>query len=429
MSLRLSACCVLLRVSFFLVAVATGVAASADEIRMPANTAYVDPDANGIRIRDDGAGPWEDPTQTLSWFGRIAKPGKLNVAVEVKLPANATASLTLRIGETSVERTTEGVAEEAVRVDFGSYEIAESGYVKFELSRLGDEAGKSLRIVALLLDGEAIEGAHFNLEPRRNASSVHLMYPTPKDAQIDLFYGEVTGVEEPVGTFYMACGFHRGYFGMQVNGPDERRIIFSVWDSGDEAVDRDKVGSENRVRLVEKGERVVANDFGNEGTGGHSHLVYDWKTGEPQCFLLAAKPTSETRTTFSGWWFHPEKKEWTLIASFDAPHEGGYLRGLHSFSENFLGQNGHLRRKALYGAQRIRTTDGEWTELTTAKFSHDPTGRTARLDRFMGVEEGKFFLSQGGFVEGFTQYGEAFERTATDAPPSDLPAAVPRVKE
>ena len=45
-----------------------------------------------------------------------------------------------------------------------------------------------------------------------------------------------------MATYYMACGWHRGYFGMQVNSPTERRIIFSVWDSGGEAVDRSKVG-------------------------------------------------------------------------------------------------------------------------------------------------------------------------------------------
>ena len=37
-----------------------------------------------------------------------------------------------------------------------------------------------------------------------------------------------------------------------------------------------------------------------------------------------------------------------------------------------------------------------------ATFSHDPTGREHRLDRFMGVEQGQFFLSHGGFAEGFT---------------------------
>ena len=88
------------------------------------------------------------------------------------------------------------------------------------------------------------------------------------------------------------------------------------------------------------------------------------------------------------------------------------MRGLHSFSENFVGSNGHLRRKALYGNQWFRTDDGVWHEITKAGFSHDGTGKSDRLDRFMGVEDGKFFLSNGGFVPGFTKYGEIFERPA-----------------
>jgi hypothetical protein len=77
-------------------------------------------------------------------------------------------------------------------------------------------------------------------------------------------------------------------------------------------------------------------------------------------------------------------------------------------------------RKALYGNQWIRTADGQWTELTTASFSHDPTGKADRLDRFMGVENGRFFLSHGGFVPGFTQYGEKFTRPVVGQPPSDI---------
>jgi hypothetical protein len=50
----------------------------------------------------------------------------------------------------------------------------------------------------------------------------------------------------------MACGWHRGYFGMQVNSESERRIIFSVWDSGNEAVDRAKVDDVNRVKLMRR---------------------------------------------------------------------------------------------------------------------------------------------------------------------------------
>jgi len=100
------------------------------------------------------------------------------------------------------------------------------------------------------------------------------------------------------------------------------------------------------------------------------------------------------------------------------------LRSLYSFSENFVGNNGHLRRKALYGNQWIRTDSGEWLELTTASFSHDGTGKTDRLDRFMGVENGQFFLSHGGFVPGFTKSGESFTRTAVGLPPKIVLPAV-----
>jgi hypothetical protein len=218
----------------------------------------------------------------------------------------------------------------------------------------------------------------------------------------------------------MACGWHRGYFGMQVNSPTERRIIFSVWDSGNEAVSRDNVADHDRVTLVAKGEDVFSGDFGNEGTGGHSHLKYPWKTGAKQRFLVTAKPVDATHTVFSGYYFHPDKAKWMLISSWKAPKDGGWLRGLYSFSENFGGSNGHVARKALYGNQWYQTAAGQWTEITTASFSHDPTGKTDRLDRFMGVENGQFFLHQGGFEPGFTKFGEKFNRPATGKPPIDL---------
>jgi hypothetical protein len=208
----------------------------------------------------------------------------------------------------------------------------------------------------------------------------------------------------------MACGWHRGYFGMQVNSPTERRIIFSVWDSGGEAVDRGKVDNENRVQLLAKGDGVYSGDFGNEGTGGHSHLKYWWKTGEKQKFLVTAEPVSETHTVYAGYYFHPDSKKWMLISSWKAPKEGKYMRGLYSFSENFIGRNGHV----------VRTAAGEWIEITTAKFSHDQTGKADRLDRFMGLDDGQFFLSHGGFVDGFTEFGKPFTRQATGESPATM---------
>ncbi len=110
-----------------------------------------------------------------------------------------------------------------------------------------------------------------------------------------------------------------------------------------------------------------------------------------------------------------------LISSWKAPQEGKYLRGLYSFSENFVGSNGHLVRKALYGNQWIRTSQGEWIEITKASFSHDPTGKADRRDRFMGIQDGQFFLSHGGFVPGYTAFGTTFERPAGGESPAGTP--------
>jgi hypothetical protein len=381
------------------------------ELSVPAFTAYTEPDTGGVTIsKDTGVTDWREKSQHVLWFGEIKTPGKLSAVIKAK--GDDGRKLRLTVGEKSNEATIKNG-----EVVFGEFDIAKPGYVRFDLVSLSSTDGKGT-IEALVLDGPAIKDAHFNLDPRRNAASVHLVYPTLKDAKITMFYNEVTAVEDHISTYYMACGFRRGYFGMQVNSSTERRIIFSIWDAGrgKNAKDRSNVSVENQTQLLAKGAGVEAGVFGNEGTGGHSHLVYPWKTGETQKFVVTVKPDGD-HTTYSGFWFHPEKQEWMLIASFRAPKDGQYLHGLYSFSENFNGQNGQQRRKALYGPQWIATDDGKWTELTTATFSHDGTGKANRLDRFMGVENGRFFLSQGGFIEGFTEFGKAFERPPSGTPP------------
>ena len=409
---------------FFLVSLLTLVSAAQAEIRVPAFTAYGDPQPDALHVSSTkGITGWSDPAEMILWAGEFKTAGKLSAALSLNLKKDAVTKLQLTVAGEKREATATGTGGEQT-VSFGEFTIGAPGYVKFELSSQ-NPAGD---ISALVLDGPGSAGAHFNIEPRRNAASVHMHFPTPKDASVEWFYNEGTAVLDPVYTFYMVCGFSRGYFGMQVNGPNERRIIFSVWDAGagSDAKDRTNVAPEDQVQLLGKGEGVVASVFGNEGTGGHSHLVYPWKTGEAQRFLLAAHAFDAAHTDYSGYYFHPEKKEWMLIASFRAPKDGKLLRGLHSFSENFGGSNGHLVRKARYGPQWIRTSDGAWSELTEASFTHDPTGKDARLDRFMGVEEGRFFLSHGGFVPGFTNYGEKFTRAATGQAPADV--ALPAMK-
>ncbi|MDR3406461.1 MAG: DUF3472 domain-containing protein [Chthoniobacter sp.] len=387
------------------------------ELRVPASTAYLDPDPNGAKVAKEGISGWTNPQITVSWFGEIKNAGMLDASVVLRLPAGAESHLRLTVAGQKRDAQASGKGQ-PVTVKFGTFNIAKAGYVQFQLTSLNPKDRPAGDLDALVLDGTAVQDAHFNLDPRRNAASVHLTYATPANAEIALFYNEVTAVNDPVTTYFMACGFARGYFGMQVNSATERRIIFSVWDSGtgQTAKTRTDVSDENRVKLLAKGENVVGSDFGNEGTGGHSHLVYNWKTGQPQKFVVTAKAEGD-HTDYTGYWFHPEQKKWQLIASFRAPHDGKWLRGLYSFSENFGGSNGHLQRKALYGPQWLRTADGKWQEITEASFSHDGTGKENRIDRYMGVERGLFFLSNGGFIPGYTKFGDKFTRPATGHPP------------
>ena len=395
--------------------------ANTAEIHVPAATAYLDPDHNAARVSaDKGITGWNGPETSVTWFGQLHATGTVNASVVLRLQPETTSRLRLSVGEQSRDVTVQGHATDATTVDFGSFQINKSGYHSFKLQSLNASGRDNGSVLELMLVGTALENAHFNMKPRRNAASVHLAYPVPPDTKVSAFYCEMTGLEDPLWSYYMACGWHRGYFGMQVNSPTERRIIFSVWDSGNEGIDRNKVADEDRVVLVDKGDDVFSGSFGNEGTGGHSHLKFPWKTGEKQRFLVTADPVDETHTVFAGYYFRPDKKQWMLISSWKAPKEGRRLRGLYSFSENFIGRNGHVVRKALYGNQWIRDSTGKWSEITTAKFSHDATGKADRRDRFMGVEGGQFFLSHGGFIDGCTEFGVPFDRPSTNLSPASM---------
>ena len=114
--------------------------------------------------------------------------------------------------------------------------------------------------------------------------SVHLGYPAP---EATAFYNEVAVESSADGTYFMACGWSKGYFGIQQLGNGKKLAIFSVWDpaAGD---DPRKVPEEKRVKLLHKGEGVRVGRFGNEGTGGQSFFDYDWKPGTAYRFLVTA---------------------------------------------------------------------------------------------------------------------------------------------
>ena len=400
------------------------VAAPPNELRIPANTAYAEPLSAPLRFSEAGVSNWKNSEHRIVWFGRLEHAGTLAVSVDFAVEEYRSSSFEMTVSRVDdsgpVLKMLTEVAEDSSRtLNFQPTEIARAGYYRFELRGLAGKGNDFGIVQALTLSGEAAKDAHFNLKSRRNAASVHLGFPVPRELKVQAFYNEVTVETDPLWSYYMACGFHRGYFGIQVNSPTERRIIFSIWDSGNEGIDRSKVAPEDQVTLLEKGDGVVAHGFGNEGTGGHSHLVYDWKAGETYRFLVIAQPDGKN-TIFAGYFYFPEKKEWSLIAKFRAPKDGSYLRGLYSFNENFIGHNGHLLRRAAFGNQWIATPDGQWHEIATARFTHDVTGKEDRKDYSVDVVNGRFVLANGGFLEQRSNYGQMSDRPKTGKPPSDI---------
>jgi Domain of unknown function (DUF3472) len=248
--------------------------------------------------------------------------------------------------------------------------------------------------------------------------SVHLFYPAPEGTA---FYNEVTVDRSADGTYFMACGFRMGYFGIQELGNGKKVVLFSVWEPGAQN-DPKAVKEDRRVKLVAKGEKVRVKRFGGEGTGGQSFLDYDWKPGQTCRFLVRARPQGQ-RTEYAAWFYLPEKKQWQHMATFSTLTGGKLLSGYYSFIEDFRRNriSATKVRQAHFGGAWVQTREGKWIRLTRAKFTAD---RNPVTNINAGVEGDRFFLATGGKTENRdTKLGKQMglpdrERT----PPRGLPA-------
>ncbi|OZA67534.1 MAG: hypothetical protein B7X72_03605, partial [Sphingobacteriia bacterium 39-39-8] len=72
-----------------------------------------------------------------------------------------------------------------------------------------------------------------------------------------------------------------------------------------------------------------------------------------------------------------------------------------------------------FGNQWIQRENGTWLELTNASFSYDATGKAGdRIDYGAGVQDGQFFLWNGGFEAPTAQYGQVFTRSPLQSRPA-----------
>ena len=361
---------------------------------------------------------WTDTKQSINYYGIIQKPGTIDISVNIKSFSN----LELEVNVSDKIFSIAVAPQRTFKViHIGKVELKDTGVFHISFVCRKKAAKNIAEIESLQLETDKPDLIFFNNNERRNAASVHLMYAVPDTTKAVAFYTELSVPKgtEALHSYYMACGFARGYFGMQINSPTERRIIFSVWDAGNEAVDRDKVADSNRVKLIAKGIDVIASDFGNEGTGGHSHWIYNWKADSTYKFLVTAAIDSNTLSTvYAAYFFAPELNTWKFIAAFRSPKDAAYLHHLYSFVEDFSGVNGQLYRKAIFGNQWLQNDENDWQEITKATFSCDATGKAKdRIDFGGGTQRDKFYLWNGGFHTASIAYGDSLKRTGGNEKP------------
>jgi len=224
----------------------------------------------------------------------------------------------------------------------------------------------------------------------RAARSVHLWYPAEQGV---VYYNEVTVRKSYPGSYFCVCGFRHGYFGIQELTGGRKVVLFSVWDPGRQN-NPNSVPEDRRVKVLHEGEGVRISRFGNEGTGGKSMFDYQWEIGET-CRCMVKVSVEGDRTTYAGYFYLNDRKEWKHMATFQTITGGDYLSGYYSFIEDFRrnGESARNVRKAMYGNGWVKSRDGKWRPLTRASFTADTTP-TMNIDA--GVEKGRFFLQNGG---------------------------------
>lgn len=378
--------------------------------------AYIDEDNCAIRN-------WDDKETVISFYFRTKESGNMNIALQAKGNSNIEVSLLGKKQNVTLNSDT------LSRVELGGFKVENPGYIKVDIRGVKINSGSDFGSVAALYVGGDVApvvavAPDFSTHFGRRGPSVHLGYALPAGEDIEWFYNELVVPEEGdiPSSYYMACGFGQGYFGMQNNTPYKRRVLFSVW-SPYETDNAAEIPDSLRVVLVKKGADVKVQDFGNEGSGGQSFMHYDWKAGERCRFLMGIRPDKKGNTVYTAYFYDNNKGKWSLVASFRRPKITTWYTNAHSFLENFNPVMGYINRKAYYSNQWARTTDGRWIPVTKARFTCDATGhQEMRLDYTGGSDGEKFFLSMGGFFDEYTKSGTHFERAGntTEAPKIDF---------
>lgn len=387
---------------------------------IPLSNAYGVPNEDNINIADDGTHNWTSNKDTARVYATFNKTGALNISILAKAPAG-NCTVLIEIDDKILTVQVPQNANYKV-IPAGSINISNPGIKAIQIIGKKQNGGYFPDMRSLLISGQASIGAWYNKSAYRTCASVHDGYNIPSGDTAAWFYNEINvhPGSDIVNTFFMANGFYDGYFGIQVNSPTERRIIFSIWSDYD-TNNPNEVPSAYAVTLVAKGAMVTTEEtFGNEGTGRHSIAVYPWVTGTTYKFLVHSVPDANG-ITYSGFIFLNNK--WNLVAKYYKPIGNANMDGLYSFIEDFgVGLNSYKQRSMTMQNQYIVTPHGKWVQLTGAYFTtttHDDN--FSRTDYGNAINGAGYNMFTGGFVPQTATDNQNFTCNPGNTPNVTLP--------
>ncbi len=388
-----------------------------------AGNAYSDLAYPGIVGLENGITNWAIEDAEVEVYFYADTPAQVQLGVR----GESAQKSVIEIEMNDRRRTVELHSDERTAVTVGEFEIIQPGYNKVTLRGIEKDGRQFAHISDLFLVGTTdlqLQYVQNNENNRfywgRRGPSVHLSYgELPEDEDMEWFYSELTVPEgyDPVGSYFMANGFGEGYFGIQVNSEEERRVLFSVW-SPYQTDNPDEIPEDQRIQVLDRGDEVITGEFGNEGSGGQSYKLYSWEAGKTYRFLNAVQPDGDGNTIYTGYFYSPDTSEWKLIARFLRPQTDTWYTRPHSFLENFAFENGDSERKAFHHNQWVQNRNGEWIELDQATFTGDDIAQKGyRLDYTGGAENERFYLRNGGFFDGEVELNSYFNRSKVATPP------------
>ncbi|MFI5157458.1 MAG: DUF3472 domain-containing protein [Sphingobacteriales bacterium] len=382
------------------------------------------------KIVDAGLVNWKEQHSICKIYFRGSVKQNLAIALRLRVPQGKSI-IQIKVGNKTFIKQVANPAYDTVKV--GCFFVKGPGYLMVELKGISKTGGVYADVSDLIIHAAKPDtgisyvtpGSSFHYS--RRGPSVHLRYDIPKKFNmVRWFYNEVTvpvGMDI-IGSYFQADGFGQGYFGMQVNSATERRILFSVW-SPFSTDNPQSIPDSMRVKLIKKGGLTHIGEFGNEGSGGQSYMLYPWVAGRTYAFLLGSEPDAAGKSTlFTAYFKDISLNKWYLIASFKRPQTITGLTNLYSFVENFIPEQGDKTRMAFFNNQWIGDRNGNWQELTKAIFTGDATAKMKyRKDYGSGLNGDAFYLKNGGFFDKFTILNQTFARKANGNQPqiSELP--------